>query len=73
MVDPTFSVAKNNVARRSITTKELLETTGMRTLNCELKRWKFIGHVLRQDRENHSSIVLTWTPRSSRTKTKNNV
>ena len=60
---------------RPVTSKDLLQRTGMRTPNSEVKRRrKFTYPMLHQDSENNRNIVLTWAPeRQKEGKTKNKV
>ena len=34
----------------------------------KLRRWKMIGHILRQDHNNDCSIAMTWAPEGKRRK-----
>ena len=47
-----------------VTNEEVLGRAGVHQLSSEVKRrrWKMMGHVLRQGRGNDCSIALTWTP-----------
>ena len=51
-----------------VTTKELLEKAEIKSLSNEIKRrrWKMIGHVLRQDRNSNTNIALSWEPEGRR-------
>ena len=51
-----------------IRTTELLTRSKTKPMSVEIKRrrWKFIGHILRQDRFNDSNIALTWRPEGRR-------
>ena len=51
-----------------VTNEEVLSRAGVHQLSSEVKRqrWKMIGHVLREERGNDCSIVLTWTPAGRR-------
>ena len=51
-----------------VTTRELLEKAKMKFLSEEGKkrRWKMIGHVLRQNRNSRTNIALSWTPEGKR-------
>ena len=51
-----------------VTTRELLEKAKMKFLSEEVKRrrWKMIAHVLRQNRNSHTNIALSWTPEGKR-------
>ena len=53
-----------------VTTEELHENADTKPLSVEVKRqkWKMIGHILRQDRNNHSNIAMTWAPEGKRKK-----
>ena len=47
-----------------ITTKELLARAEMSPVSQEVKRrWKFIGHILRQDRASDTRTALSWRRR----------
>ena len=50
------------------TNEEVLRRVGVHQLSSEVKRrrWKMIGHVLRQERGNDCSIALTWIPEGRR-------
>ena len=51
-----------------ITNKDLYELTAQRDIRDEIKlrRWKWIGHVLRRDKNNISKVSLRWTPTGKR-------
>ncbi len=51
-----------------VTNQEILERSGASTLSEEVKRrrWKFIGHILRQDPNNDCNVALTWAPEGKR-------
>ena len=51
-----------------VSTEELLERTRSRPLSNEVKRrrWKMIGHILRQDRNNLTNVAMTWAPEGRR-------
>ena len=51
-----------------LTNEEVLRRAGVHQFSSEVKRrrWKMIGHVLRQERGNDCSIALTWTPEGRR-------
>ena len=51
-----------------ITTKELLAKAEMSPVSQEVKRrrWKFIGHILRQDRTSDTRTALNWRPEGKR-------
>ena len=51
-----------------ITTKELLAKAEMSPVSQEVKRrgWKFIGHILRQDRTSNTRMALNWRPEGKR-------
>ena len=53
-----------------VTTEELHKNADTKPLSVEVKRgrWKMIGHILRQDRNNHSNIAMTWAPEGKRKK-----
>ena len=48
--------------------EKLLENADMKPLSAEVRwrRWKMIGHILRQDRENHNNTAMTWAPEGKR-------
>ena len=76
--DNRIDVFQNKCLRRifkiewkdHIKNKDILDQAGMKPLSKEVKRrrWKMIGHVLRQDRQNHTNTALTWTPEGKRRK-----
>jgi len=51
-----------------VSTEELLERARSRPLSNEVKRrrWKMIGHILRQDRNNITNVAMTWAPEGRR-------
>ena len=51
-----------------ISTEELLRRTNMNPLSEEVKwrRWKMIGHILRQDQNNDCNTAMTWAPEGKR-------
>ena len=51
-----------------ISTEELLRRADMRPLSEEVKRrrWKLIGHILRQDQNNDCNTAMTWAPEGKR-------
>ena len=51
-----------------ISTEELLERAGTRPMSQEVKirRWKMIGHILRQDKDTDINIVMSWAPEGTR-------
>ena len=51
-----------------VSTDELLQRTNMNPMSIEVRRrkWKMIGHFLRQDRGNNNNIALTWAPEGRR-------
>ena len=53
-----------------VSTFELLERAQMKPLSKEIqqRRWKMIGHILRQKKDNHSNIALNWSPEGKRKK-----
>ena len=53
-----------------ISTEELLERADIKALSKEVKlrRWKMIGHILRQDHNIDCSIAMTWAPEGKRRK-----
>ena len=47
--------------------EEMQKRADMEQLSCEVKRrWKMIGHALRQDRENECNVALTGAPAGKR-------
>ena len=48
--------------------EEVLTRAGMREVSQEvqLRRWRFIGHTLRQSRNNNTNVALTWRPEGKR-------
>ena len=51
------------------TNQEILERSGASILSEEVKRrrWKFIGHILRQDPNNYCNVAcMTWAPEGNR-------
>ena len=48
--------------------RELLERANMERLSEEVsrRRWRFIGHILRQQPDNDHVTALTWTPEGNR-------
>ena len=53
-----------------VTTKDLLERAEMKQLSAEVKlrRWKMIGHILRQNHDNDCNVAMTWAPEGKRRK-----
>ena len=51
-----------------ISTGELLNRAEMRSMSHEVRgrRWKMIGHILRQRQNNDSNVALTWAPEVKR-------
>ena len=51
-----------------VTNKELLERANVVKLSEEVRRrrWRFIGHILRQQPDNDCVTALTWTPEGKR-------
>ena len=51
-----------------ISTEELLRRANMNPLSEEVKwrRWKMIGHILRQDQNNDCNTAMTWAPEGRR-------
>ena len=54
--NPQYRVGKDHVMN-----KELLERTGMRPLSKEQKnsRLRMTGHILQQNRRNHTNVALS--------------
>ena len=46
-----------------VSNEEILKRVGSKRISEELKirRWRWIGHVLRMDQGSHCSTALTWT------------
>ncbi|GFR92088.1 hypothetical protein ElyMa_006192100 [Elysia marginata] len=53
-----------------VTNKEISERTGMRPILEEVKirRWRWLGHVLRMSKSRHPLIALMWNPQGARKK-----
>ena len=53
---------------KNVSTEELLERADMKPMSKEVKqrRWRMIGHVLRQDQNNNCNIAITWAPEEKR-------
>ena len=53
---------------QKITNKELYQRTGQRdiTMVVKQKRWRWLGHVIRKDRDSIRRTALRWTPDSGR-------
>ena len=51
-----------------ISNRELLERANVEKLSEEVRRrrWRFIGHILRQQPDNDCVSALTWTPEGRR-------
>lgn len=51
-----------------VSTEELLNQANCSLLSKEVKRrrWKMIGHILRQDRHNLPNVAMTWAPEGKR-------
>ena len=51
-----------------ISNRELLERTNVERMSEEVRRrrWRFIGHILRQQPDNDCVTALTWTPEGKR-------
>ena len=74
--DKTIDVFNNRCLRRilkikwqdHVSTVELLKRADLKPLSEEVKwrRWKMIGHILRQDPKNDCNIALTWAPEGKR-------
>ena len=70
--DKNVDVFQNKCLRRiyrikwedHVSTEELLKRADVRPLSEEIKRrrWKMIGHILRQDQDNDCNIAMTWAP-----------
>ena len=53
-----------------VSNEEILKRVGSQRISEELmiRRWRWIGHVLRMDQGSHCSISLTWTPDGKRSR-----
>ena len=53
-----------------ITNSELREKANIKSVEETMKekRWKYIGHILRRDRNDNRRIALQWTPEGKRKK-----
>ena len=53
-----------------VSNEEILKKVGSQRISEELKirRWRWIGHVLRMDQGSHCSTALTWTPDGKRSR-----
>ena len=49
-----------------ISNRELLERANVERLSEDVRRWRFLGHILRQQPDNHCIAALTWTPEGKR-------
>jgi hypothetical protein len=51
-----------------VSTEELLKQANCRSLSSDVKqrKWKMIGHILRQDRYNLINVAMTWAPEGKR-------
>ena len=51
-----------------VSTKELLERAGTIPLSEEVRwrRWKMVGHILRQDQNNECNVAMTWAQEEKR-------
>ena len=54
--------------QNNISNRELLERADVERLSEEerVRRWRFIGHILRQQPYNDCVTALTWTPEGKR-------
>ena len=50
--------------------KTVNEIANTRNISCEIRRrrWTWIGHTLRRERDNNSYIALQWAPEGKRTR-----
>ena len=55
---------------QKITNKELYQRTGQRDITMVImqRRWRWLGHVIRKDRDSITRTALRWTPDSGRRK-----
>ena len=55
---------------QKITNKELYQRTGQRDIFTAImqRRWRWLGHVIRKDRDSITRTALRWTPDSGRRK-----
>ena len=53
---------------QTISNDELYSRTGATPVSETLKtrRWKWIGHILRREKNNHARVALTWAPEGKR-------
>ena len=62
---------------RTISHQQIQETTGVNRTSDEIRRrrWNWIGHILRKNREEHCVTALEWRPRGEEEtrSTKNNM
>ena len=51
-----------------VTNEEVRDGAGLETISkqMEMRRWTWLGHVLRMDRYSHPQIALTWVPEGKR-------
>ena len=50
--------------------KTVNEIANTRNIGCEIRRrrWTWIGHTLRRERDNNSYVALQWAPEGKRTR-----
>ena len=69
---PHFMPEKDmqDILVQKITNKKLFQKTCQRDITIEIKqrRWRWLGHVIRKDRDSITRTALKWTPNSGRRK-----
>jgi hypothetical protein len=53
---------------QTISNEELYSRTGTTPVSetIKMRRWKWIGHILRREKNNHARVALTWAPEGKR-------
>ena len=51
-----------------VSNRDILAKSKLKTISAELKlrRWKWVGHILRMDKNSKREAALTWTPEGRR-------
>ena len=51
-----------------VSNRDILAKTKLKTISTEVKlrRWKWVGHILRMDKNSKCETALTWTPEGRR-------
>ena len=51
-----------------VSNRDILTKTKLKTISTEVKlrRWKWVGHILRMDKNSKCETALTWTPEGRR-------